>query len=79
MTISLRHKLMKLNMVLFVTISVLLPEMLTSLMNILQQGRIADDYLITGGIVPLSVSAIVIYIIMQVVGLLRAKRGCGPA
>jgi len=51
---------------LFAGISVLLSEILTSAMSLLLQGRVTYDYLVTGGLVSLVVSAIVVYFIRQV-------------
>ncbi len=47
----------------FVWISVVSSEIFTSIMSILLRGRITLDYLITGGIVSLLVSSVVIYLI----------------
>ena len=65
MSLSLLHRLLKLNSVIFVAISVALSEILTSLMSIFLRGRIAYDYLITGGFVSIIVSVIVVYLIRQ--------------
>lgn len=66
---SLFHRLMKLNIAVFVAISVVLSEILTSLMGILLRGRITYDYLITGGFVSLIVSWIVVLMHRQVTRL----------
>jgi two-component system, cell cycle sensor histidine kinase and response regulator CckA len=64
--LSLFNRLTKLNIAIFVAISVALSEILTSLMSIFLRGMITSDYLITGGVVSLVVSGIVVYLLQQV-------------
>jgi len=64
--LSLLHRLIKMNIAIFVAISVALSEILTSLMSIFLQGKITPDYLITGGVVSLMVSGLVVYLLRQV-------------
>ncbi len=65
MPLSLLHRLLKLNIVIFVAISAALFGILTSLISIFLRGRIAYDYLITGGFISLIVSGMGIYLVRQ--------------
>ncbi|MDA8242135.1 MAG: PAS domain S-box protein [Nitrospiraceae bacterium] len=65
MPLSFLHRLLKLNIVIFVAISVALFGILTSLMSIFLRGRIVYDYLITGGFISLIVSGMGVYLVRQ--------------
>ncbi len=54
------------NLALIMALSVILSEVMSSLMSIILHGRITLDYMITGGVVALFVSGIVGYIFRQV-------------
>lgn len=66
LSIPLIQKVRTLNFFFFIGLSVLLSEILTSIMSIILRGRVAGDYLITGAVVSLIVSAIIVYFAKQV-------------
>lgn len=66
MSIPLIKKIRTLNFFFFIGMSVLLSEILTSIMSIILRGRVTGDYLITGAIVSLIVSAIIVSFAKQV-------------
>lgn len=59
----------------FLVLSVILSEILTSIMSYLLRGRITGDYLITGGVVSLIVASLVIFLITQNRKLLSERNG----
>ena len=65
MLLSWLYRPKKIYSLIFVAISMLLSEILTSFMSMLLLGRIAYDYLITGGVVSLIVSAVIVYFLRQ--------------
>ena len=63
------RQLRKLSITAFVALSVLSSEFLTSLMSLVLQGKVTFDYLVTGGVVSLIVSAVIVYLIRHVAAL----------
>lgn len=63
---TLMQKLGTLDARLVIGFSVIFSEVLTSVMSLILEGRVRNEYLITGGVVSLIVSAIVVYLLSQV-------------